>query len=293
MEEKKKTEQGALAIEAVLGITIFLIALLSVMFISLIVRIQANIQYALGQTAKEISGYYYLLDKVGIAALTTGSDPSKVKDLDKTISDVVDLAGDAEEIGEDIANIEFDDINPAEIAQYADKYDEKYLKELQKKANSIGSQVEDLAKDPQKQITGLLSVFAKTMVNGAMSYYVAPYVCRAIMPRYMGGSKEKADKMLEAAGVTGGISAVDFSRSQLLSDKRSIKLVAIYKLDVSKITFGIVKSEMIIRQAASTAAWVRPDGNNTKKLKDLKPPEVKKPDAKNEEKKETDSGSGE
>ena len=90
------------------------------------------------------------------------------------------------------------------------------------------------------------------------------------MPRYMGGDTAAANKMLEAAGVEGGMKNIDFSQSQLLTDGRSIKLVAMYKLDVSKISVGIIKSALIIRQAASTAAWVRPDGVNTKYIKDVK-----------------------
>ena len=277
MKRKSENEKGSLAIESVLGITVFMITILTIMFISLIVRVQANVQYALGQTAKEISGYYYLLDKMGFAAATTGADSKKVKDVDKTIGDVFDLAGDAESIGDNIMNIDFDDLDTLE--PFVD-YD---YEELAEKANKIGSDLELLSKDPKTQITSILSVFAKTMSNKAMSYYIAPYVCRSVMPRYMGGDTEAANKMLEAAGVEGGMKNIDFSQSQLLTDGRSIKLVAMYKLDVSKISFGIIKSELTIRQAASTAAWIRPDGVNTKYLKDIKIGNKNKNAAKKEE----------
>ena len=264
LKKRSEKEKGSLAIESVLGITVFMITILTIMFISLIVRVQANVQYALGQTAKEISGYYYLLDKMGFAAATTGADSKKVKDVDKAIGDVFDFAGDAETIGDNIMNIDFGDFDTLEPLT---DYDYEQLAE---KANKIGSDLELLSKDPGKQITSILSVFAKTMSNKAMSYYIAPYVCRSVMPRYMGGDTAAANKMLEAAGVEGGMKNIDFSQSQLLTDGRSIKLVAMYKLDVSKISFGIIKSELIIRQAASTAAWVRPDGVNTKYIKDVK-----------------------
>lgn len=57
----KRKEKGAFAIEAVIGITLFMLTIIAIMFMSVIIRVQANMQYALGQTAKEMSGYSALI----------------------------------------------------------------------------------------------------------------------------------------------------------------------------------------------------------------------------------------
>lgn len=62
-----KKERGAFAVDAILGITLFLLSILSIMCVSIIIKIEAAMQYAVDQTAKELSSYYYLLDKIGVA----------------------------------------------------------------------------------------------------------------------------------------------------------------------------------------------------------------------------------
>ena len=271
LKKNSNKEKGALAIDAILGITFFFVTVLSIMFISLIVRVQANIQYALGQTAKEISGYYYLLDKIGVAAATTGSDSSGVKDIDETVGYVIDFSDEAVDMSDKVSKINITDGISMDDFKNIDKDD---VKKLYKTAGDIGSKLEIIGDDPKGQITAVLSVFAKTMVNKGLSYYIAPMVCKAIMPRYMGGNKEAANKMLNAAGITGGIDSLDFTQSQLLTDKRSIKLVVYYELNAADFTFGIVDKKMIFCQAASTAAWINPDQVNTYKISQLTIPEI-------------------
>lgn len=257
-----KNEDGAFAIDAIFGITLFMISILSIMFMVMIVRVQSSVQYALGQTAKEISGYYYLIDKIGLANMTAEKDTSGIN---TTIGYVIDFADAGKDMSEDLTKINITDgLSAEELKILQDqKASAEQLADIGKK---LGNQVKTLSKDPKSQIVALLSVFA----NKAISHYIAPYVCQAIMPRYMAGDLESTNEMLESVGVEGGLAGMDFTHSELLKDGRSIKLVVVYKLNPEKITFGMVKnSEMTFRQVASTAAWVVPKGN-LKALKDIK-----------------------
>ena len=58
MNRNNRKESGAFAIETLLSLTVFIIAITALLMLSLIIRAQANMQYALNQTAKEISGYF-------------------------------------------------------------------------------------------------------------------------------------------------------------------------------------------------------------------------------------------
>lgn len=281
MKRQIRNEHGALAIEAIFGITIFLITILSIMFLTLIIRLQANMQYALGQTAKEISGYYYLLDKVGIAAATAGGSGADVSEINKTIGYVLDFSDSASNVANGVndsgildGSIDYESLKKIPLDEIAT---------LHETADNIGAQLELLEADPKGQITAVLSVFAKTMLNKGLSYYVAPMVCRAIMPRYLGGNKESTNKMLASVGIEGGINAIDFSGSQLLTDNRSIKLVAAYEVDLADFTFGLVHKTLVFRQVASTAAWIAPDGTNTYRLDQLEFPAIEDPDGEGDE----------
>lgn len=255
MRKSIKNESGEFAIDAVLGITFFMVSLTALMFICLIVRVQSNIQYALGQTAKEVSGYYYLVDKVGLAAATTGTD--KKTDVDETIKSVVDFSGSLKDTANSTIQLSEGDISSMKDA--ADNAQESY----KIFTNDVLPKVRALDGD---SVTQVLSVFAKTAVNRAIGFYLAPLICEKLMPKYLSSQKfNNIDEYYEAVG----ISNVDFTGSEFLTDGRSIKIQVTYDLDISKYTLGFVKRTVTFRQVASTAAWVRPDGNDLKALSEL------------------------
>lgn len=255
---KIKDESGVIAIEAVLGLTFFMLAVISIMIVSFIIRLQATIQYAVDQTAKQLSSYYYLLDATGIAKYTSGNiDEDTKNDLDKTnkiISNVVDFAGEAENVSNDLQDISLDDLK--------DLKDDAV--QMKTKAQDLWQSVKSLKDDPKGQMKAIITVFARSIGNKALSYYVTPYLCRMIMPNYMGGDLKSAEKYLDDIGVVGddgqkGMDMIDFTKSSLLSDGRSIKIVAVYRLNTKKLTFGILDTDLVFQQSAVTAAWVQPN----------------------------------
>ncbi len=264
-----KNENGAIAIEAILALTFFMLAVLSIMFISLIVRVQSSMQYALQQTAKEISGYYYMFDKMGLASATTGTTNSKtgenIAKVDEEIGHVVDFAQSSTDAYNTATSIDLssgvsiEELNDLIQSGTAD------AKELKEKANAIIGDVESLTKDGNAagQIQAVLTVFGKSMISKSMSKFIAPFVCRTIMPKYLAGSREGADNMLKAAGISDGVDGLDFTQSELLRDGRSIKLVVVYEMDMEKLTLGMVKGKARFRQVASTAAWVNPQASDS------------------------------
>ncbi len=269
MKKFLKDETAEFAIDAIFGITFFMITLIAIMFMALIIRVQSNIQYALGQTAKEISGYYYLADKLGLAAITA-NDPTKRTGLDTTIQSVLDFSGSAEKLvnqgGETIESIKTQvEDGTTDFEAYVNVYKQSSadlqtsFKEAESKAKTMGNNIKALANDPKGQAKQILSVFAKTAANKAVNQFIAPVVCETLMSKYLSsGNYNNIDEYYDAVG----IKSPDFTGSQFLADKRSIKVQITYELDVSKYTLGFVKTPMTFRQAASTAAWVRPDETN-------------------------------
>lgn len=266
-----KKEEGAFAIEAVLGLTFFMLAILSLMMVSLILRIEANMQYAVDQTAKELSSYYYLLDAVDIAKYTSGNAGSDAAagaaKANKLIDNVIsfsDAAGDVGTSISDMENISIDSIGQIDPSNY---------QELYSTANQLWNSVKDMSNDPSGQVKAVISIFAHSLGNGAMSYYVTPYLCRMLMPNYLTGDLESTNKYLDSIGIEGedgqtGIEKIDFTHSTLLADGRTIKIVAIYKLNTKKLTFGMLDTDLYFEQTAVTAAWIEPNGDELKSIAD-------------------------
>ena len=253
MKKFLKDETAEFAIDAIFGITFFMITLIAIMFMALIIRVQSNIQYALGQTAKEISGYYYLVDKIGVAAISAGNTDSET-DVDNVLKNVMDFS---ENTSDTISSFQSFSVGADfnDIRKQA-KNVEANIKTSADSFKKVESSIRSLDANSVSQV---LSVFAKTGVNRVVSNLIAPIICEKMMYKYL-SSDEHGNISDYYTAI--GIKSPDFTGSQFLSDKRSIKIQITYDLDVSKYTLGFVTTPIRFRQAASTAAWVRPDGTN-------------------------------
>ena len=61
-----KSEKGSATIEAIVSLSIFIFAFIAIYSIVNMCIVQAQIQQALNKSAKEISQYYYLVDKLNL-----------------------------------------------------------------------------------------------------------------------------------------------------------------------------------------------------------------------------------
>ncbi len=255
-------ESGAIAIDALIGLVMFLGTVFSLMFFAMIIKVQSTVQYALCQTAKEISGYYYLLDKTGITKITSGAVGSDVTEQVGQVNDTIGYVMDFADMGKNdlstVTNLDLNDMDS--ITALGSTFDAGHIQDYKDAATQITSAIGDLNKDNLKAV---LTVFAKSMANKGISYFVTPFVCKAVMPKYIAPNLEECNAKLEALGVVGGIDNMDFSRSQLLTDGRSIKISVVYEFSTKKLTFGLIDKRLFFRCAASTASWIAPDNKNT------------------------------
>lgn len=275
MKKKAESENGAIAIEAVIGITFFMIAVLSIMCLSLAVRVQANMQYALDQTAKEISGYFYLVDKMGIASILCGTtndaDAKNIKNVDELIGNVVKFSGEAESEYNMIVDGNSGDMQET-LERLASSESQANLTEIKQTITALKTNLTQ-AKSAgiMKQAASVLSAFVKGAVNKYVTKYVGSFACRLVISKYLGDEGDNAaDNYLKAVGIENGLDEIDFTESEILADGRSVKIVAVYTINAKELTLGMVNEKWAIRQVASTAAWIEPtEGSSKHKLKDV------------------------
>ncbi|MBR5363378.1 MAG: pilus assembly protein [Oscillospiraceae bacterium] len=273
-----KKAAGAIAIEAVLSLTIFMLAILALMMGSLLIRTQSAMQYALNQTAKEISGYFYLLDKIGIASAISGnatkSAQANVQQLNDTARHIISFSGGlSDELGElsetgqqVMSNVKDGTFSEDDINRIKGLKED--TEEFKQEISVIKNDLMELKKcNKPMMFKGIIQVFGKSLINSAVSKYITPYVCEALMPKYLVNDTGKKAKDKDGNDVSleslfyknAGIieSSIDFQDSKILEDGRSITLVVNYKVDASKLTLGFYKKELQFHQMASTCAWVR------------------------------------
>lgn len=276
MNRKKKKVVGAIAIEAVLSLTIFMLAILALMMGSLLMRAQSSMQYALNQTAKEISGYFYLLDKFGIASMlsenTTENADADLNQLNTTIGHIFafsgDLKGDAKTIKKQIT-----ETNEKFQSGSLTKEDLEELKaipanekgKIEASIDEIKDDIELLKSSDKKVLfKAVIQVFSRACINTAASKYLTPFVCKALMPKYL--TDGDVDTYYNSIGVIP--TSINFDGSHILGDGRTISLVVEYQIDASKLTLGFYKKNLTFRQVAVTSAWIQK--NESGSLQDLK-----------------------
>ncbi len=247
---KLKSEKGSFTVEATLTLTIFMFAFLAIVSLSTVARIEGITQYAINQTAKEISQYYYIADKAGlIDTKDDNSDFEKVDSLVNAISSLSDATQDgAKEVKGSLSSKDIEGI----LNTYEDL--PGTVENVEKAATELSNSIEAIMDDPKTVITSLTSAFAKQAANEAMTKIIAQPLCKSLVPKYVTSDKN-ADLYLEKMGVVDGIDGMDFRLSNFLSDGRSINVVVVYEVELNG--FGVFNRTLVIKQTASTAAWVK------------------------------------
>lgn len=255
---KYRSENGSFTIEAIMSLTMFMFGFLAITSLATIAKVESTTQYAIDQVAKEISQYYYIADRVGVA----NTDGSGIDEIDGAIQAVFDFTNKSQT----------DATDEKSIATTATD-----LANTLSSLTGVGNNVDDVAaaaaniyasygpalEDPKGLISALAtamvtiennkSAVATQVANEVITKVIAQPLCRALLPKYITADGD-ADAVLEKMGVVDGLEGMDFRMSSFLSDNRSINVVVVYEIKVNG--FGIFDDTLVIKQTASTAAWV-------------------------------------
>lgn len=274
MNRNRKKLTGAVAIETALTLPVFMIAIMAVMMYALLFRAQATMQYALNQTAKEVSGYFYLLDKMGVASVLSGNATDAanagVQDVNTTIEHVIAFSGDikhetkkivgeVKETGESILENGLTQEDIDRIKNIPDDI-EASDKVLTEELGKIEDDLDNLkSADKSTLFKSAIQVFGKAMLSKGFSKYVTPLVCKALMPKYI--TDGDVDVYYKSVGIDP--ESVKFSDSSMLADGRTIALKVTYEIDASKLSFGFYRKTLKFQQVATTSAWVQENSSGS------------------------------
>lgn len=258
-----KRQRGSLTIEAALVLGMFLFAYAAIISITNFIRAQMIIQYSLGQAAKEISAYCYLVSKTGLlddSARVHSEAETFKNDTDEVIDTVVKLYEALDEGADSISS------SVTAIPECTD-LDELISSIEEAKANSVDvyTNVSTSAKtavstgeayfsNPAAILKGICSVGKDEAFSDIKTYLIAAPISKALVARQIGlyGQDSQGRDVLERLGVVGGMDGISFAGSTLFNDGETICVSATYAM---KLPFGILDKEFYFNQAASTRAW--------------------------------------
>ncbi len=251
LEHKKLGERGSITVEATLVLPLFMFAFLSIVWLALIAKVECITQYAIDQTAKEISQYCYIADKAGLLKNSMSKESCIIDSTDEAIDAIVKLQEMVDSGVQDMA----DAYNEGDIeALFQNAQDN--VNSVKQQGEAIYSKIKDIAGDnPVGAVKTLATALAGETARDVASRVVAIPLCKALVPKYITSTTSNADAMLKKLGIEEGLDGLNFGMSTVLKDNKSINIVCIYKVKVFWLLGG--EKYMTIKQTASTQAWIK------------------------------------
>ena len=243
---RNRSERGSLTIEAILSLSIFMFAFVTIVSLATIAKVESTTQYAIDQVAKEISQYYYIAERVGVA--NTGTEG--VKEIDDAVQAIFDFADKSSTVASNYSSTTAADLG--EMIENMPQISND-VHEVSAAAENVYNSFGPIFEDPKGIVSSLATMMVKQVGNELITRVIAQPLCKALVPKYITSSGD-ADAILEKMGVVDGLDGLDFRMSSFLSDQRSINVVVVYQIKVNG--FGVFDDTLVVKQTASTAAWV-------------------------------------
>lgn len=257
-----KENKGSLTVEASLSLIIFIFAFLSILYLCKFARAQIVLQHAVNQTAKEISQYSYLTNKLGLKNDKTKGDKA-IEDTDKMISELNNLIN---LIGTEKKELENLDIsNDYVINDYYDaikvykKYDDAGNKikdsyqKIDNAANVFVGNAQEYLKDPKALLNGFVEIAKNEIADFAVSKYIAVPMSKLLIEKYLPSNFESTDEYLIKLGIDNGLDGLNFDTSTIFKDGSDINITLIYNMSLNIPLFP--DKTLCFRVNASTIGW--------------------------------------
>lgn len=196
-ERADQKNKGALTIEASIAYPIFLMVIVTILYLMRVVYTYGLIQHAVSQTAKELSMYTYIYQVAGLGELNSEVQGAVSGRTEQFNSDVENVVGLYESFGNgDFSATYNGTTSPTEILK------------------NIGSV--------------LLGEGGKELNSQFFQAVVKP-----LMEGYIGADADgnSADLRLKALRVNGGFEGLDFSASSFFEDGATVDIVVCYTID--------------------------------------------------------------
>lgn len=253
MQKKKYSESGYFTVEATLMLPLFMFAFLLIANLATVAKVESITQYAIDQVAKEISQYCYVAERAGLAQETSG-DFESIDSSVQAVMDFTSAVSDAKAGAEDEASKAVDNAISGDVEAVLDNLSgiEDNVNSVTAAAGELSEKLGPVLDDPKGVIVTLAPLMAKQAGKAIVGRVIAQPLCKTLSKKYIG---KDADACLRRLGVVDGIDGLNFKMSNFLADDRSINVVVVYQIKLNG--FGVFDKTLVIKQTASTAAWVK------------------------------------
>lgn len=270
MKEAKERERGSAVIEAVLCLTIFMVAILTILSFINLCRAQAMISNAVDATAREMSQYAYFYHLSGLEEW----EKELAAETQDTRDKVNKIAGGTEAVYKVLESFEPGSGQDIDIGGLintvfnGDSGEESALdKETQGTVTSqnVGQKIDAMTsaltsiKDPLAFMKGIVQIGAMEGLSMAKSQLIAAPLAKVLIKKHFEVDGRDADAYLRSFHID-GMDALNFKLSTVFSpaEPDDIHLVVYYQVDMVKF-FNFDFGKVNLCKEAVTRAWLGGD----------------------------------
>ena len=269
-ERGKTTEyqRGSATVEAVVGFTAFLFAIFTILGLVNFCRAQMLISAAVDTAAKEMAQYSYFYEMSGMRKLEKKLDNNGTvgkNNINEVIGTVDKLYGSLSGAGEQSAADAAEVQNMLKAGEFDMSTIEKVVDNAKKNADEISDSAagvadafKDVAGNPLIYMRSVVAIAASETAEAAKRAIAIP-LAKGFVAKHFGSD---ADAKLEALGIEGGLDSLDFSMTNIFSDKdhQDIELVVFYKVKLIQL-FDWVVLEANLSKVSVCRAWLGGDNS--------------------------------
>lgn len=262
----ENTQSGLMTVEAAMSLVPFIMVILGIISFTNIFMVHNKIQYALYQVGSELSGYTYFYEALGLrsADLALKSDIDiHTAPVDQTIDDVSSFIGQLNTLTTSVGGMGENGAAalPGEIS---DIYHQG--QGVIQSGQAVGTDVKKFIKDPKSLLRGLVYLGIEAAENAGKQLLIS-WLGSGMMENYLDESflpqgAMSADTFLKKMGVRGGLSGLDYGKSQLFQDSgcRMIDLVVEYDVEIYFLKLFLKDPVVHVSQRVTIPAWLDGDG---------------------------------
>lgn len=254
-------DSGAIVIEATVSLSVFMFMIVVVLSIVNICYAQMKMGVAVNETAKEISQYGYLYDRIGLAEaqnelVAKGQESENL--IDGTIGSLVGIMDSMNNIKDDAEKVNVNNI-PDTAKEIS-----KEWKSVKEDATEVKGNITEVMDDPKKFALGLLALGGNEIAEKAKTYlFVAPFSKYMFKRTLSYGGNDDSEQFLHKLGLVpknnSYMDGLDFSGSSFCEDgTHKINVVVKYKIKVLDLLGNNITMTFV--QHGETKCWHPSDG---------------------------------
>lgn len=271
--ERWNDRRGSATVEAVIGLTVFLFTIFTILGMANFCRAQMLISSAVDTAAKEMSQHSYFYQMSGLQKFEERLDDNgnigknninqvigTVDQLYSSINGAVDQTSQDQANVQNMlnaGNVQLDAFEGA-IEDMADNAADN-AENIMQGINGVAGAMKDIGNDPLLYMRSLVALIGSEGLETAKRAVAVP-LAKAFVTKHFGKDATEANETLKSLGLEEGLDSMNFNMSNIFSDDahQDIELVVFYKVKLLQV-FDWVVLEAKVSKVAHCRAWLGGD----------------------------------